>query len=241
MRQISRFLLLAFAVMSGACAGENPAGPTSSTSVLPVPTAGAPVVATLDQSQTASEGYGAIQYFGEQAQTFTAGMSGNLSQVDVALSRVGFPGDLVVQIRTVSAGVPTTTIIASAMVAEASVIASETAFDWISVPIGPSVGVTSGTEYAIVLAAPGAPQCCSAFKWAVSWLNPYPGGTMAQLSGRNGSWAALPGVDFAFRTFVTPLGPISKDQCKNDSWKVWGFINQGQCVRFIETGQDGRA
>ena len=32
----------------------------------------------------------------------------------------------------------------------------------------------------------------------------------------------------------------SKDQCKDGGWAEFGFSNQGQCVRFIETGQDSR-
>ncbi len=31
-----------------------------------------------------------------------------------------------------------------------------------------------------------------------------------------------------------------KDQCMNDGWKDFGFRNQGQCIRFINTGQDSR-
>jgi hypothetical protein len=32
----------------------------------------------------------------------------------------------------------------------------------------------------------------------------------------------------------------SKDQCKNGGWEDFGFRNQGQCVRFVETGKDSR-
>ncbi|MCL4247129.1 MAG: hypothetical protein KJ065_03140 [Anaerolineae bacterium] len=32
----------------------------------------------------------------------------------------------------------------------------------------------------------------------------------------------------------------TKDECKNDGWMQFGFRNQGQCVRFIETGVDSR-
>ena len=30
--------------------------------------------------------------------------------------------------------------------------------------------------------------------------------------------------------------PTSKDQCKNGGWRQYGFLNQGQCVRFVATG-----
>lgn len=32
----------------------------------------------------------------------------------------------------------------------------------------------------------------------------------------------------------------TKDECKNGGWEQYGFRNQGQCVRFIETGKDSR-
>lgn len=35
-------------------------------------------------------------------------------------------------------------------------------------------------------------------------------------------------------------GPQTKDDCKNGGWEQYGFKNQGQCVRFIETGKDSR-
>lgn len=34
--------------------------------------------------------------------------------------------------------------------------------------------------------------------------------------------------------------PQDKDECKNGGWDAYGFRNQGQCVRFFETGKDSR-
>jgi hypothetical protein len=34
--------------------------------------------------------------------------------------------------------------------------------------------------------------------------------------------------------------PVTKDDCKGGGWENFGFHNQGQCVRFVETGQDSR-
>ena len=34
--------------------------------------------------------------------------------------------------------------------------------------------------------------------------------------------------------------PNSKDQCKVGGWEAFGFKNQGQCVRYVETGKDSR-
>ena len=32
----------------------------------------------------------------------------------------------------------------------------------------------------------------------------------------------------------------NKDQCKAGDWEALGFKNQGQCVRYVETGKDSR-
>ncbi len=39
---------------------------------------------------------------------------------------------------------------------------------------------------------------------------------------------------------VGPADPAGKDACKKGGWEAFGFKNQGQCVRFIETGKDSR-
>lgn len=33
---------------------------------------------------------------------------------------------------------------------------------------------------------------------------------------------------------------ISKDTCKDDGWREHGFRNQGQCIRYVTTGEDSR-
>lgn len=230
-------LIALAAATLAACDAPTSTAPELSSSVRPDVSLAA---ATLDQSQTTADGYAAIQFTNDEAQTFTAGIIGNLSQVDLELSRTGSPGDLVVQIRTVSGGVPSGTILASMTVAEASVTLSDVSFDWISVPLSAPVAVTAGTQYAIVLTAPAAPPCCDGYKWAASFQDPYPGGTLAQLSGSGAAWQSIPSVDFAFKTYVTPLGPAPNAQCKDGQWRRLGFENQGQCVRFFATGKDSR-
>lgn len=41
-------------------------------------------------------------------------------------------------------------------------------------------------------------------------------------------------------SFSPPDDPTDKDECKNGGWEAFGFKNQGQCVRFVETGKDSR-
>jgi len=37
-----------------------------------------------------------------------------------------------------------------------------------------------------------------------------------------------------------PADPVTKDECMNGGWSGFGFRNQGQCVRLVETGEDSR-
>ena len=41
-------------------------------------------------------------------------------------------------------------------------------------------------------------------------------------------------------TFEAQNDPETKDDCKKGGWEQFGFKNQGQCVRFVETGKDSR-
>lgn len=36
------------------------------------------------------------------------------------------------------------------------------------------------------------------------------------------------------------VAPQTKQQCMNGGWESYGFKNQGQCIRFVETGKDSR-
>jgi hypothetical protein len=39
--------------------------------------------------------------------------------------------------------------------------------------------------------------------------------------------------------FLTPV-PETKDDCKKGGWEDFGFKNQGQCIKFVNTGKDSR-
>jgi hypothetical protein len=45
---------------------------------------------------------------------------------------------------------------------------------------------------------------------------------------------------FSSHLFELTSGPVSKDDCKDGGWERFGFRNQGQCVRYVETGKDSR-
>lgn len=38
----------------------------------------------------------------------------------------------------------------------------------------------------------------------------------------------------------TPTDPTAKEDCMKSGWENFGFKNQGQCIRYVETGKDSR-
>lgn len=197
---------------------------------------------TLDQLQTtqapAGEA-GLVTSLQWEAQTFTAGVSGQLDEVDLLLQRAGFPGSLSIQIRTVSAGSPTSTVLATATVPETKV--SCCSFDWISVPLDLPVASAAGAQYAIVLGASAAPGCdtsgnCDNYFWGSALTNPYSTGTQVVSVDSGASWPyVVPDNDFAFKTYVTPV-PTLIEQCLRAGWKGFPqFKNEGDCVSYVAT------
>jgi hypothetical protein len=46
--------------------------------------------------------------------------------------------------------------------------------------------------------------------------------------------------DFDWTTFEVECNPETKADCKNGGWEAYGFRNQGQCIRYVNTGKDSR-
>jgi hypothetical protein len=136
------------------------------------------------------------------AQTFTAGLTGDLDKVDLLLRRDGVPGPLTVAIHTVSGGAPTGTTLASESVAASSVTTNAVPA-WLSVPLSPPAASTAGVQYAIVLSTVG--DSSNHYEWAHVSGNSYVGGTGLSSSNSGTSWTAFnPEFDFAFKTYVIP-------------------------------------
>jgi hypothetical protein len=172
------------------------------------------------------------------AQTFTAGRTGHLDQVDLLLRRQLNPGDLIVEIRSAPHGVPSDAALTAVTVPE-STVPSGGATVWVSVPFDVPADSVAGTEYAIVVHAPEG--FCGGDCWA--WLtgpgDPYVSGRpLFALDGANWAEAAETGIDFAFKTYVTPLVPTSIAECKDEGWQRFSqFRNQGDCVSFVAAHQ----
>jgi len=59
----------------------------------------------------------------------------------------------------------------------------------------------------------------------------------------NPDWTVLAdGMTFAGATYDFDLtqDPVEKIDCKDGGWEEAGFRNQGQCIRYVNTGQDSR-
>lgn len=67
------------------------------------------------------------------------------------------------------------------------------------------------------------------FKAGSGWAN-FNGNVDAFTIGANGDST----------TYNFEPGPADKNDCKKGGWQDFGFKNQGQCIRFVNTGQDSR-
>lgn len=162
---------------------------------------------TLDQQQTSNSGGGQNVSPGfSDAQTFTAGIAGNLDQVDLHLYAVPpLTAPLTVQIRNAPGGLIGDTVFATGSIGPAGVGIGPGGL--VPVVFGSPPGVVAGTLYAIVVytTSPGG-----AYNWGFSNTNPYSGGQAFQSSagvpftGTSFTTTAVAGDDFAFRTYVAP-------------------------------------
>ena len=142
------------------------------------------------------------------AQTFTAGLSGKLDQVDLNLNMSGSPPvPLIVELREVSGGLPGGAILASQSVLSSGVVAFPGS-GWVSFAFPTPAPVTAGTQYAIV--AHSAAVFPETYAWSQGMgTDPYAGGAAYLASPPTAPWMPVPvgPPDFAFKTYVVPLPP----------------------------------
>jgi hypothetical protein len=160
---------------------------------------------TLDQQQTAydNSALGPSQTQSD-AQTFTAGLTGGLDQVDLVLARVNPPTTyLTVEIRDVSGGVPGQAVLAARSVPPAAV--TNTSPQFIPVQFNPPAPVVAGTQYAIVVYSGNVPT--NWFIWYVKLSDVYSGGLVfTSGTAPPSTWtsAGTSTWDAAFKTYVVP-------------------------------------
>jgi len=170
----------------------------------------------LDQSLTPPPSYGGYDASINSccayiAQTYTAGLTGTLAGVSISVeSQSVHP--LKVAIRTVSGGVPTTTILGDVTLGSSSATLS----DLIVFP--QLIPQTAGTQYAIVVNYVGAPPPAEGAEqgtWhgaiSTTFQDLYPAG--ANFGSFGGTFAPHPPVagDLFFKTFVSPVINVTID------------------------------
>jgi hypothetical protein len=104
---------------------------------------------TLDQQQLTGAIFSASV---QEGQTFTAGLSGALDQVDLNLFKDVAGCVATLEIRAVSGGVPTSTVLASTQVDPTTIATSPGGF--VPITFAAPASVSAGTQYAYVLTAP---------------------------------------------------------------------------------------
>ena len=162
--------------------------------------AGALAGGNLDQQQTSVGFLYPINSTTSTAQTFTAGQSGKLDQVDLYLDKVSPPLQLNIELRNAVGGSPGTQVLANAILSPSAVPASA-AFVPVNFPA--SVPVTAGTQYAIVAYTGSAIP--NGYEWGDQNGNPYAGGNeLLSFSSPPASWTAQTVFDTAFKTYVIP-------------------------------------
>ena len=158
----------------------------------------------LDQYQTSQNGGAVIADGWSLGQTFTVGLGGRLSQIDMWIEVYGSPpaGDTSIAIHTTSSGTPTDTVLGSLSVP--ALANGWNSFDFSTQPIG----LTLGNAYAIVATNNSPWWNQSNYRaWLVRWdPNAYASGALwKEESG--GSWQPVTvfggGGDAAFRTWMS--------------------------------------
>ncbi len=161
---------------------------------------------TLDQQQADGSGPDFDVYSLQSlGQTFTAGLSGKVDQVDLHLGKFLTPsGPLTVEIRDVSGGVPGSMVLASQSVA-ASSIPDHSVPAFVPVNFAAPASVSAGAQYAVV--AHSSTAFANTYSWNSSTpANPYARGvgSFASSSPPTSPWMSL-SQDLAFKTYVAPV------------------------------------
>ena len=143
-------------------------------------------------------GTGTIDSGETPAQTFTAGLSGGIDQVDLHLESHGPTTPVTVEIRDTSGGAPGATVLAAQSVPASS---SPTAASWVTVNFATPAPVTAGSQYA-VLAYSSPVTMTQHYDWGYGG-DSYAGGrfTYTTSSPPSGAWTPTT-ADLAFKTYV---------------------------------------
>jgi hypothetical protein len=169
------------------------------------PVAAAPI---LDQSFDAPSflafGFGGDVHL---AQTFTVGLAGVLTRVDLEIRRDSGIPDVLFDVRPTEGGVPVESdalALVSLTIPNTSI---PTSFSFLQVDFSSTpIPVSVGDVLAVVLRAPGEGSTLN-YGWQASFFPQYVSGDGFFREVPSGSWTSLFG-DFSFQTFVDPAATV---------------------------------
>ena len=182
---------------------------------------------TIDQQNTllGNSGFNVStsQWIG---QNFTPSVSGALQKVDVNMFCSicsGANPPVTVEIRTVSGGVPTTTVLASTTIAGFS---SGSATYYSATFASPAI-LTANTQYALLLRLVTARA--GNYNATFSTANPYPGGVLVFTVNGGAAFGSIAGDDLGFKTYMPPrfgnfVSSMKDANPTNGATPRWGTI-----------------
>jgi hypothetical protein len=144
----------------------------------------------------------------ESAQTFTVGLTGQLTKVEVKVSRyASFTGPLGVFVVPTIGGVPDDTTVLGYSVFAGDTISTawnNNDSNWLAVDLTSfGISVSSGDVLAIVLATDNPSLFIEGlYAWHGDSGNPYSGGNLFWTTNASPDWTAVSDADLGFRTFV---------------------------------------
>ena len=201
----------------------------------------------LDQQQLNNSGGGslfnAVTWVG---QTFTAGVSGELSRLDVSLFCflcAGTNPEIIVDVRTTSGGLPTSTVLATTTL---SGFSSATSTFYSAVFTSPAT-LTAGTTYAFTLRGSTARATGTYAASFSTTAAAYPNGTRVGSSNSGQTWtitgSGLPSTprDLTFRTFMKlaqqiEFAPLANRIYGEPDFSIAATATSGLPVSFSASG-----
>jgi len=163
----------------------------------------------LDQYQTTSHANILGTPYGDNiyAQTFKAGVSGELVSVHLWVRKLLSPNNLIIEVEGVSAGLPDNNVLASEEI-DASVVSTDGAGAELTITFSSPATLTSGTDYAIVMRQKdyGGDSSNRYSIYGDQGNNYYTNGGAYFSANRGTNWfSSGSGYDYWFETYMTAV------------------------------------